>query len=179
MSNTIKLVLYVVLAGLGPVLLALAKVDPSLAPWLLPLSPIIATIGAGLHVDGLASRAKLARLTARLGELRTAGTAGLLSILIMSGAAIASLQSSGCSGVTVPVPPPVVQAGANFAACVIAELTVDELSGMAQNKVVADIIDHCGCTGTSDPTACAAAVNQILDAEAKRTALLSAHNGGR
>jgi hypothetical protein len=177
MGNTIKLVLYVVLAGLGPVLLALAKVDPLLAPWLLPLSPIIATIGAGLHVDGLASRAKLARLTARLGELRTAGTAGLLSILIMSGAAIASLQSSGCSGVTVP--PPVVQAGANFAACVIAELTVDELSGMAQNKVVPDIIDHCGCTGTSDPSACATAVNQILDAEAKRTALLSAHNGGR
>ena len=83
----------------------------------------------------------------------------------------------GCSTLSNPV---ISTPAANFAACVIVRGATDAIEGMPANKITADVIDTCGCPDTSDPAECTAAVNQILDAEAKARAMRASYaDGGR
>ena len=147
MSNTAKLVAYVILSAAGPALHALLLVEPGWA-WLSFLTPLVGSLLAGLHVDGLeasrqlaAAHARIAVLAARLGESPTALP---LATLITVGAAC---LLSACSIFQSPQGQAVEQAGVDLAVCVLNHI----------NEPIAQIASDCDNAATSD-------VEKILDA---------------
>lgn len=164
MGNTVKLVLYVVLAGLGPMAIALLHLEPSWT-WLGLVTPLVGALGAGLHVDGLAARSKLADATDRItrlsAQLGKGGTTGLGAMLIVCGAAI-GMTSSGCSWLSSPQGAAAVTAGIDLAVCVLNH----------SNEPIQQIVTDCGAATAQD-------VVRILDAHQAAMTRALAKDGGR
>lgn len=136
MSNTAKLVVYVVLAGLGPALVALEHARPAWG-WLASLASVISAIGAGIHVDPPGTSAKMARMVRALGKASCTGAVMLFAAVV----------SSGCSLFQGPRGAAVETAGIDLAVCVLNHVT----------EPVQQIVTDCGAATAQD-------VVRILDA---------------
>lgn len=126
MSNTVKMVLYLVLIGLGEALRQWQVLQPT-APWLPVVIELVGVAGGFFHVDPPATRAKIDRLTAALGK------AGPLAVLFC--------LAAGCSGQS-PLPP--VIASVELAICILNTYSADKVVGKSDGDAVADTIARCG-----------------------------------
>lgn len=140
-----------------------------------------AMVARGEAVDDVDKVKRVGAVLAKSDQRGFVSVRALVGLLVLgSGITIAILgigDLMGCSALGNPV---ISTPAANFAACVIVRAATDAIEGMPANKVTADVIDTCGCPDTANPTACTAAVNQILDAEAKSRAMRASFaDGGR
>lgn len=125
MGNTAKLIIYVLLAGLGPALVALEHAEPGWS-WVATAASIIAAIGAGVHVDPPATRERMAKMTKALGKV------GLTAMPI--------LLLAGCAWFTPAKVAATETAGIDLAVCVLNH------AGESVQQIVTD----CGAAAAED-----------------------------